>query len=85
MPYDYECDEIAAEAEQLRDDIDTIINDIGEIIIGIADGNTADICSECIETAKSLWRIMEDHAREEDEQDILEQFAYKTGVSLNDD
>ena len=75
MPYDMENDE-------LRDEIDTIINDIGESIMGIADVSP---CDGCIETAKSLWRIMEDHAREEDAADILEQFAYKTGVSLNDD
>lgn len=84
MPYDTENDEIAAalECEELRDEIDTIINDIGTIIEGIADG---EYCSECISTAKSLWRILEEHAREEDAVDMLERFAYKTGVSLNDD
>lgn len=85
MRYDMENDKLAVECDELRDELDTIINDIGEIIMGIADGNMSDICGECIETAKSLRRIMEDHAREEDAQDILEQFAYKTGVSLNDD
>ena len=82
MAYDMENDELAAECDELRDELDTIINDIGEIIMGIADISP---CDSCVETAKSLWRIMEDHAREEDSTDILEQFAYKTGVSLNDD
>ncbi len=84
MTYDTENDEIVAtlECEKLRDEIDTIINDIGEIIMGIADG---ECCAECISTAKSLWRITEDHAREEDAADILERFAYRTGVSLNDE
>lgn len=82
MAYDMENNELAAECDELRDEIDTIINDIGEIIMGIS-ANAP--CGECIETAKSLWRILEDHAREEDSADILEQFAYKTGVSLNDD
>lgn len=82
MPYDMENDELAAECEELKDELDTIINDIGEIIMGIADVSP---CDGCIETAKSLWRIMEEHAREEDAADIIEQFAYKTGVSLNDD
>lgn len=82
MHYDMENDELAAEYDELRDEIDTIIDDIGDIIMGIAD---IDPCNHCIETAKSLWRIMEDHAREEDSTDILERFAYRTGVSLNDD
>lgn len=82
MPYETENDELALECEELRDEIDTIINDIGTIIEGIADG---EYCSECISTAKSLWRILEEHAREKDAADILEQFAYRTGVSLNDD
>lgn len=82
MAYDMENDELAAECDELRDEIDTIINDIGEIIMGIADIRP---CDSCFETAKSLWRIMEDHAREEDSADILERFAYRTGVSLNDD
>lgn len=83
--YDFENDEIAAECEQLSDIIDTIVNDIGEIIMGIACGNSEFVCSDCIQTAKSLYRIMEEQAREEDAQNILEQFAYKTGISLNDD
>lgn len=84
MTYDTENDEIVAalECEKLRDEINTIINDIGEIIMGIADG---ECCGECISTAKSLWRILEEHAREEDAADILERFAYRTGVSLNSD
>lgn len=84
MQYDTEHDEITAafECENLRDEIDTIINDIGEIIVGIADISP---CDGCVDTAKSLWRIMEEYAREEDAIDILERFAYKTGVSLNDD
>lgn len=56
MPYDTENDELALECEELRDEIDTIINDIGMIIEGIADG---ECCSECISTAKNLWRILE--------------------------
>ena len=75
MPYDTENDELFLECEELRDEIDTIIE-------GIADG---ECCGECISTAKSLWRILEEHAREEDAVDMLERFAYKTGVSLNDD
>ena len=82
MAYDMENVELADQIDELLDELDTIINDIGEIIMGIADVSP---CDGCIETAKSLWRIMEDHAREEDAADILEQFAYKTGVSLNDD
>lgn len=81
MAYDFENDELAAECDQLLDDIDDIINDIGEILMGMAN---AKLFSECIETAKSLWLIMENHAREEDANDILEQFVHKTGISLND-
>lgn len=82
MAYDMENDEIAAECGELLDEIDTIVNDIGEIIMGIASVNS---CGEFIETAKSLFRIMNDHAREDDCADILEQFAHRTGISLNDD
>ena len=82
MPYDMENDELAVECDELRDELDTIINDIGEILMGIADTSA---CGKCIETAKSLWRIMDEHAREEDSVDMLELFAYKTGVSLNED
>lgn len=82
MAYDMENVELADQIDELLDELDTIINDIGEIIMGIADISP---CDSCFDTAKSLWRIMEDHAREEDATDILERFAYKTGVSLNDD
>ena len=82
MAYDMENVELADQIDELLDELDTIINDIGEIIMGIA---CISPCDSCFDTAKSLWRIMEDHAREEDSTDILERFAYKTGVSLNDD
>lgn len=79
MEYDINSEELA---DALLDELDTIINDIGEILRGIADTS---VCGKCIETAKSLWRIMDEHAREEDSADILELFAHKTGVNLNED
>jgi len=85
MPYDMENDDLAMECDSLRDVIDDMVNEIGSVIDDIAEANGGYACEECIETAKRLWQIMYEQAREEDAQGVLERFAYKTGISLNDD
>ena len=85
MPYDMENDDLAMECDSLRDVIDDMVNEIGNVIDNIAEAGSGYPCKQCIKTAKRLWQIMNEQAREEDAQGVLERFAYKTGISLNDD
>lgn len=79
-----EIERISEELEESREEIDDIVNEIGEVIMSIAADNDDFICTACIRTARDLWKLLEAHAREEDAEDILEQFAHKTGISLNE-
>lgn len=85
FPRNSEADDLAMECDSLRDVIDDMVNEIGSVIDDIAETNGSYACEECIKTAKRLWQIMYEQAREEDAQGVLERFAYKTGISLNDD
>lgn len=72
--------------ENLRDELDDIVNDVCEVILDIAEKMHVDrYCPCCEETAKSLFRIIEEHGDENAVTDMLEQFAHKTGIGLNDD
>lgn len=85
FPRNSEAVDLAMECDSLRDVIDDMVNEIGSVIDDIAETNGSYACEECIKTAKCLWQIMYEQAREEDAQSVLERFAYKTGISLNDD
>ena len=85
FPRNSEADDLAMECDSLRDIIDDMVNEIGNVIDNIAEAGSGYPCKQCIETAKRLWQIMYEQAREEDAQGVLERFAYKTGISLSDD
>lgn len=71
--------------EELLEQIDSIVNDVGEIIMDIADSmQDSRCCPSCEETAKSLFRLIEEYGDENAVTDMLERFAYKTGISLNE-
>lgn len=72
------------ELEEALDTIDDIINSIGKMIIDIAVNNDDFICSCCLATAKKLYRIMKEYAREEDSTDTFERFKKITGRDLDE-
>ena len=79
-----EQERIEEQLEEALDTIDDMVNTISEQIISIAHDNEDFICSCCIRTAKALFGLLKDYAREEDVTDVREQWAYITGMSLDD-
>lgn len=79
-----EAERLAEELEELQDQMDDVVNSLGEIIIEIAADNSEFVCSACLRTAKELYQIFKNNARDEDCVDILEQYAYLTGNNLED-
>jgi len=77
-------DNTEKELEELRDEMDDVVNRIGEIVISIARNNDDFVCTTCLNTAHELYGIMVDYAREEDCDNIYEQFAYITGRNIDD-
>lgn len=70
--------------EALQNQLDTVVDSIGHIIIDIAKNNDDFICTTCLNTAHELYRILVDAAREEDSINIYEQFAHITGRNIDD-
>lgn len=70
--------------EEALDTIDDMVNTISERIISIAHDNEDFICSCCIRTAKTLFGLLKDYAREEDVTDISEQWKDITGREIED-
>ena len=79
-----EAERLAEELEELQDQMDDVVNSLGEIIIEIASDNKDFICSACIRTAKELYQIFKNNAREEDCGSICEQYACLTGSDLDE-
>ncbi len=79
-----ESERISEELENLQEQMDDVVNSLGEIIIEIASDNSEFVCSACIRTAKELYQIFKSIAREEDCGSICEQYAYITGSDLDD-
>lgn len=79
-----ETERLAEELEELQDQMDDVVNSLGEIIIEIAADNSEFVCSACLRTAKELYQIFKNNARDEDCADILEQYACLTGNNLED-
>lgn len=75
------------ENEELQDSLDQIdemVDGIGEIIIEIANANQDFICTACLRTASELYQMMKNYAREEDCDSIKEQFTYITGRNIDE-
>lgn len=79
-----ELERTTEELEELQEQMDDVVNSLGEIIIEIASDNSEFVCSACIRTAKELYQIFKSIAREEDCGSICEQYAYITGADLDD-
>lgn len=79
-----ELERTADELEDLQEQMDNVVNSLGEIIIEIASDNSEFVCSACIRTAKELYQLFENYAREEDCDSIKEQYSYITGRNLDD-
>lgn len=72
------------ELQDALDQVDEMVDGIGEIIIEIANANQDFICTTCLRTASELYQIMENYAREEDCDSIKEQFTYITGRNIDE-
>lgn len=79
-----ETERLAEELEDLQEQMDDVVNSLGEIIIEIASDNSEFVCSACIRTAKELYQIFKNIAREEDCGSICEQYSFLTGSDLDD-
>ena len=79
-----ELERTADELEELQDQMDDVVDELGKIIIEIASDNSEFVCSACIRTAKELYQLFENYAREEDCDSIREQYSYITGRNLDD-
>ena len=79
-----ESERISEELEELQEQMDDVVNSLGEIIIEIASDNSEFVCSACLRTAKELYQIFKNIARDEDCTDVVEQYAYLTGNNLED-
>lgn len=79
-----ELERTTEELEDLQEQMDDVVNSLGEIIIEIASDNSEFVCSACIRTAKELYQIFKNIAREEDCGNICEQYVYLTGSDLDD-
>lgn len=79
-----EAERLAEELEELQDQMDDVVDELGKIIIEIAADNSEFVCSSCLRTAKELYQIFKNNAREEDCGSICEQYAALTGSDLDE-
>ena len=79
-----ETERLSEELEELQDQMDDVVDELGKIIIEIAADNSEFVCSACLRTAKELYQIFKNNARDEDCTDVVEQYAYLTGNNLED-
>lgn len=75
-------DELTIENERLTSDMDDVIDRICSVIIDISEMAKYDTPFEDI--AKDLFEIVELYGDDNAITDTLEQFAYETGISLNE-
>lgn len=58
-------DLIKAELDEALNTIDDMVDVIGKAIINIAYANEDFVCTQCLDTAAKLYRLMKKYAREE--------------------
>lgn len=75
---------LTEENEGLREQLDSVVDDIVGAIEGIGETVAQSKCRDCIETAKLLFRMLMEYGDENAQTDALERFSYLTGISLND-
>lgn len=79
-----ELERTVEELEELKEQMDDVVDSLGRIIIEIAADNSEFVCSSCLRTAKELYQIFKNNAREEDCGSICEQYACLTGSDLDE-
>lgn len=73
-----------SELEELREQIDDVVDDLGKIIIEIAEHNEDFICTACLDTARELYQIFKQLARDEDCESLCEKYLNITGRDLDE-
>ena len=71
------------ERDEALDTIDDIVDTIAKQIISIAHDNEDFVCSCCIRTSKTLFGLLKKYAREEDVNNIREQWESVTEMRLD--
>lgn len=79
-----ELERITKELEEARNQIDDVVEDLSKIIIEIAEHNDDFICTACLGTARELYQIFKNLAREEDCGSLCEQYMSITGRKLDE-
>lgn len=79
-----ELERTVEELEELKEQMDDVVDSLGRIIIEIASDNKEFVCTACLRTAKELYQIFKNNAREEDCGSICEQYACLTGSDLDE-
>lgn len=79
-----ELERTVEELEELKEQMDDVVDSLGRIIIEIVADNTDFVCSACLRTAKELYQVFKNNAREEDCGSICEQYAALTGSDLDE-
>lgn len=73
-----------SELEEALETIDDMVDVIGKTIISIAHSNDDFICTECLNTAAKLYRLMRKYAQEDDADRIYKEFKEITGRNIDD-
>lgn len=77
-------EQLEEENEELKDQMDSVVDDICHAIEGIGETVSHSKCLDCIDTAKLLFRMLQEYGDENAQVNALERFAYLTGISLNE-
>lgn len=77
-------DLIEAELDEALNTIDDMVDVIGRQIIAIAYENKDFICTQCLDTAAKLYKLLKNYAREEDAVKTAAHFAYVTGRDIEE-
>lgn len=73
------------ERDEALDTIDDMVDTIAKGIINIAHQNDDFVCTCCLGTARRLFRLLKEYAREEDTERIREDWKDITGRDIDID
>lgn len=75
---------IEADLEEAQNAVDDMVDVIGKQIISIAYENKDFVCTQCLNTASALYKLMKKYAVEWDAAEIAEKFADITGRDIEE-
>lgn len=84
MGYVEHIEQLEDENEELKDQMDSVVDDICHAIEGIGESVSQSKCLNCIDTAKLLFRMLQEYGDDNAQVNAIERFAYLTGISLNE-